>query len=128
MCLLGSSNSLKECVTARRIPTPAYFAGVFFTQHFPSQYPQKLLLRILANLNLLGYSGTTMTVRMRHTRSHTKNRRSHHALTAINLGVDKESGSTHLRHHVDMKTGMYKGRKVIDVVKKVEKKLSKAKN
>ncbi len=76
----------------------------------------------------MGYIVTTMTVRMRHTRSHTKNRRSHHALTAINLGVDKESGSTHLRHHVDMKTGMYKGRKVIDVVKKVEKKLSKAKN
>jgi large subunit ribosomal protein L32 len=68
-----------------------------------------------------------MTVRMRHTRSHTANRRSHHALKAMNLGVDKETGSVHLRHHVDMKTGMYKGRQVIDVVKKVEKKQKKAK-
>lgn len=69
-----------------------------------------------------------MTVRMRHTRAHTKNRRSHHALKDVNLGVDKDTGSTHIRHRVDMKTGMYKGRKVIDVVKKVEKKLKKAKN
>ncbi len=67
-----------------------------------------------------------MTVRMRHTHSHTKNRRSHHALKALRMGVDKETGSMHLRHRVDMKTGRYKGKQVIDVVKKVEKKQKKA--
>ncbi len=68
-----------------------------------------------------------MTVRMRHTRSHTRNRRSHHALKSTALGLDKETGSLHLRHHVDMKTGRYKGRQVINVVSAVEKKQKKAK-
>lgn len=62
---------------------------------------------------------------MRHTRAHTRNRRSHHALKAIQTSVDKETGSTHLRHRVDMATGMYKGKKVIDVLQKVEKKIAK---
>lgn len=66
-----------------------------------------------------------MVVRMRHTRAHTGNRRSHHALTAIKTVTDKETGSTHLRHRVDMKTGQYKGKKVIDMVKKAEKKIAK---
>ncbi len=63
---------------------------------------------------------------MRHTHGHTKNRRSHHALAAVRVGTDKETGSMHLRHRVDMKTGRYKGKQVIDVVKKVEKKQAKA--
>jgi hypothetical protein len=33
-----------------------------------------------------------------------------------------KTGSTHLRHRVDMKTGMYNGKKVLDVVAKVAKK------
>lgn len=66
-----------------------------------------------------------MVIRMRHTRGHTGNRRSHHALSEIKTVTDKETGSVHLRHRVDMKTGMYKGKKVIDVVKKVEKKIAK---
>ncbi len=68
-----------------------------------------------------------MTVRMRHTRAHTANRRSHHALKSVKLGVDKETGSVHLRHRVDLKTGLYRGKQVIDVVKRVEKKQKKAK-
>lgn len=63
-----------------------------------------------------------MVVRMRHTKSHTANRRSHHALKAAKFVVDQDSQSAHLRHRVDMKTGLYKGRKVIDVVAKVAKK------
>jgi ribosomal protein L32 len=62
-----------------------------------------------------------MVIRMRHTRSHTANRRSHHALSAINVTTDTKTGTTHLRHHADLKTGLYKGIKVLDVVKKVEK-------
>ena len=68
-----------------------------------------------------------MVVRMRHTRSHTRNRRSHHALKSRGVTVDKETGIAHLRHRVCLTTGKYKGRQVIDVVKKVEKKQKKAK-
>lgn len=68
-----------------------------------------------------------MVVRMRHTRAHTANRRSHHKVKGKALSVDSKTGSTHLRHRVDMTTGMYRGKKVIDVVKKVEKKQAKAK-
>lgn len=68
-----------------------------------------------------------MVVRMRHTRGHTGNRRSHHALDNKALTTDTKSGSTHLRHRVDLSTGMYRGKKIIDVVKKVEKKQAKAK-
>jgi large subunit ribosomal protein L32 len=64
---------------------------------------------------------------MRHTRSHTANRRSHHKVKGAALSVDTKTGSTHLRHRVDMATGLYRGRKVIDVVAKVEKKQAKAK-
>lgn len=68
-----------------------------------------------------------MVVRMRHTKSHTANRRSHHALNAPKMVTDEKTGSTHLRHRIDMTTGMYKGRKVLDIVSKVAKKQAKAK-
>ncbi|HRH25648.1 MAG TPA: 50S ribosomal protein L32 [Parcubacteria group bacterium] len=48
---------------------------------------------------------------MRHTRAHTKNRRSHHALENPALTVAK-SGAVHLRHRAHPKTGEYRGRKV----------------
>lgn len=41
-------------------------------------------------------------------------RRSHHALTATNWSEDNTSGERVRRHHVDLKTGMYKGRQVIE--------------
>jgi ribosomal protein L32 len=63
---------------------------------------------------------------MRHTRSHTKNRRSHHALEGGAITVD-ETGTPHLRHRAT-KDGRYRGRQVIDVVAKVEKKLAKKKD
>ncbi len=40
-------------------------------------------------------------------------RRSHDALQAPTLSVDRTSGETHLRHNVSPE-GYYKGRKVID--------------
>ena len=39
-------------------------------------------------------------------------RRSHDALTAASVSVDKTSGETHLRHHIT-KDGFYRGRQVI---------------
>lgn len=53
-----------------------------------------------------------MSVRMRHTRGHTGNRRSHHALEAANIVVDKESGAFRLPHRIDETTGMYRGRQI----------------
>jgi large subunit ribosomal protein L32 len=40
-------------------------------------------------------------------------RRSHHALTAPTVVEDKQSGEFRRPHHVDLKTGMYRGRQVI---------------
>ncbi len=47
------------------------------------------------------------------TRSKRGMRRSHDALSAPLLSVDKTSGETHLRHHITA-GGYYRGRKVID--------------
>jgi large subunit ribosomal protein L32 len=49
---------------------------------------------------------------MRHTRGHTGNRRSHHALTATSVVADKESGNLRLPHHLDEATGMYRGKQI----------------
>ncbi len=66
-----------------------------------------------------------MVVRMRHTRAHTANRRSHHALKSPALSTDK-SGTLHIRHRATL-DGAYKGRSVAgDPVKKVIKKQGKA--
>ncbi len=42
-------------------------------------------------------------------------RRSHHALEATNWVEDTNSGEPKRHHHIDLKTGMYRGRQVIDV-------------
>ena len=55
-----------------------------------------------------------MSVRMRHTKSHTANRRSHHALTAAKAVKDKESGALRLPHRVDETTGRYRGKQVAE--------------
>ena len=43
-----------------------------------------------------------------------KQRRSHHKLTTVNIVEDKKSGEYRLSHHLDLKTGTYKGRQVLD--------------
>jgi len=53
-----------------------------------------------------------MSIRMRHTRGHTGNRRSHHALEATNIVVDKETGNLRLPHRLDEVTGMYRGKQI----------------
>ncbi|MDQ5957721.1 MAG: large subunit ribosomal protein [Patescibacteria group bacterium] len=68
-----------------------------------------------------------MSVRMRHTRAHTGNRRSHHALTAVRLSKCVKCGELHLRHRACLSCGSYRGKEVVDVVAKAEKKAKKAK-
>jgi large subunit ribosomal protein L32 len=42
-------------------------------------------------------------------------RRSGHKMAAITWVEDKKSGELRRPHHIDLKTGMYKGRQVLDV-------------
>lgn len=41
-------------------------------------------------------------------------RRSHHTIPAINIVEDKKSGEFRLSHHVDLKTGMYNGKQILE--------------
>lgn len=68
-----------------------------------------------------------MTVRMRHTRSHTKNRRSHHALDEPRLSKCSKCSAMHVRHRMCSACGYYKGREVVNVMAKVLKKNEKNK-
>jgi large subunit ribosomal protein L32 len=54
-----------------------------------------------------------MVVRMRHTRAHTANRRSHHALKALNLTSCPECKAVIRPHRVCDSCGHYKGKLVI---------------
>ncbi len=68
-----------------------------------------------------------MVVRMRHTKSHTKNRRSHHALVKTSFAKCENCSALKKRHTVCKSCGTYRGMKVVDLVKKAEKKATKAK-
>jgi len=65
-----------------------------------------------------------MVVRMRHTRAHTANRRSHHALKAQVLSTC-ECGAARLSHRACASCGRYKGRIVIDHVSRTTTKAAK---
>ena len=67
-----------------------------------------------------------MVIRMRHTRSHTKNRRTHHKLIKPTLSKDK-GGVLHVRHRASLVTGQYRGRQVVDVEAQIAKKEQKRK-
>lgn len=61
-----------------------------------------------------------MVVRMRHTRAHTANRRSHHALKAPALATCENCGATRRPHNMCLECGFYNGRQVIDLKAKKE--------
>ncbi len=50
---------------------------------------------------------------MRHTSSHTKNRRSHHALATANLLTNADTGVVTRPHRLDETTGMYRGKQIV---------------
>jgi len=41
-------------------------------------------------------------------------RRSHHALTPVNTVEDGTTGEIKRRHHIDLKSGMYRGKQILD--------------
>jgi len=59
-----------------------------------------------------------MSARMRVTRAHTGNRRSHHALKEPRLSTCAKCNAQHLRHRMCPVCGNYRGREVVDVVAK----------
>lgn len=64
---------------------------------------------------------------MRHTKSHTNNRRSHHSLKTKNLGKCASCGYLIRPHTVCINCGKYEGRQVVDVLAKLDKKEKKRK-
>ena len=44
-----------------------------------------------------------------------KMRRSHQKLRSVNIVEDKKSGEYKLSHHVDLKSGFYNGKKILDI-------------
>jgi len=48
------------------------------------------------------------------TKSRSGKRRSHMNVSEKNIVEDKKSGEYRLSHHLDLKTGTYKGRQVLD--------------
>ena len=47
-------------------------------------------------------------------KSRRNKRRSHHKIRSNNIIEDKKSGEFRLSHHIDLKTGFYKGRRVLE--------------
>lgn len=56
-----------------------------------------------------------MVIRMRHTRAHTRNRRSHHALQAATLATCEHCGKARRPHHMCLNCGYYNGKQVMDL-------------
>lgn len=65
---------------------------------------------------------------MRSTRSHTGNRRSHHALKAKSYILCEKCGNPKGKHIACGNCGLYKKKEAINVMAKAEKKAKKEKN
>lgn len=72
------------------------------------------------------YTAAHMVVRMRSTKGHTGNRRSHHALTEARLSKC-ECGALYVRHRACPTCGKYRGKQAIDIVAKKERETRRAK-
>ncbi len=66
-----------------------------------------------------------MVIRMRHTRAHTKNRRSHHALKEPTLVVCNNCQAKRRPHHMCLECGFYNGKMIIDLKARKAKRESK---
>ena len=56
-----------------------------------------------------------MAVPKRKTSKSSRNkRRSHQKISSINIIEDKKSGEFRLSHHIDLKTGIYNGKQILE--------------
>lgn len=62
---------------------------------------------------------------MRHTRAHTANRRSHHALKAPTLVACSNCEAQHRPHHMCLACGFYNGRQVLDLKAEKDKRTAR---
>ena len=42
-------------------------------------------------------------------------RRSHHKISNVNVVEDKKTGEYRISHHIDLKTGFYNEKKILDI-------------
>ncbi|HEY4478675.1 MAG TPA: 50S ribosomal protein L32 [Candidatus Paceibacterota bacterium] len=68
-----------------------------------------------------------MVNRMRATRAHRDNRRSHHALDDVRLSKCSNCSSMHIRHTLCTVCGFYRGKKIVDMTALIAKKAKKVK-
>jgi len=47
-------------------------------------------------------------------KSRRNKRRSHQQISTVNIIEDKKSGEYRLSHHIDLKTGLYNGKQVLE--------------
>ena len=47
-------------------------------------------------------------------KSRRNKRRSHHKIPLVNIMEDKKTGEFRLSHHIDLKTGLYNGRQILE--------------
>ena len=47
-------------------------------------------------------------------KSRRNKRRSHHKISSINIVEDKKTGEFRLSHHIDLKTGIYNGKQILE--------------
>ncbi|MCS6874481.1 MAG: 50S ribosomal protein L32 [Pyrinomonadaceae bacterium] len=57
----------------------------------------------------------------KHSKSRTRTKRAHDALVAPQFYIDKDTGEPVRPHRINLKTGTYRGRKVIEVEEKEQK-------
>ena len=68
-----------------------------------------------------------MSSRMRVTKGHSGNRRSHHGLKAPRLSKCANCGAYHQRHRACLECGSYRGKSIVNVKNKVAEEIVKKK-
>ena len=71
------------------------------------------------------YTSPHMVNHMRHTRSQTAQRRSHHALFGVRVTLCESCGAPRMNHRACLNCGKYDKREAVNVYKKLDKKTKK---
>ena len=96
------SSSSRQSAEAANFPGGLFerFSRQLFARLFESAFG-RLFVKLLGNRKT--------------TKSKRNKRRSHHRVSSVNIIEDKKSGEYKLSHHVDLKSGFYNGKKILDI-------------